>query len=82
MNQTTSSPLDFEDLFRSVGTAYIVFDIDDPHFTIIDENQAHADMAMVERSAVVGKPVLEAFPDTSKDYRKPGRVGFSNQFAK
>lgn len=73
MNQTTSSPLDFEDLFRSVGTAYIVFDIDDPHFTIIDENQAHADMAMVERSAVVGKPVLEAFPDTSKDYLETGK---------
>ena len=73
MNQTTSSPLDFEDLFRSVGTAYIVFDIDDPHFTIIDENQAHADMAMVERSAVVGKPVLEAFPDTSRDYLETGK---------
>ncbi|MFZ2835834.1 MAG: ATP-binding protein [Candidatus Saccharimonadales bacterium] len=73
MNQITSSPLDFEELFRSVGTAYIVFDIDDPHFTIIDENQAHADMAMVERSAVIGKPVLEAFPDTSREYIETGR---------
>ncbi len=73
MNQTASPPLDFEELFRSVGTAYIVFGADDPDFAIVDENQAHAEMAMVERSAIIGKPVLEAFPDTSKEYLETGK---------
>ena len=60
--------LNFEDLFRSLGTAYIVFDTNDPTFTVIEENQAHAEIAMVERKNVIGRPVLEAFPDTSNEY--------------
>ena len=72
MTQTVTSPLNFEELFRSLGTAYIVFDINDPKFTIIDENQAHAEMAMVTRRNVIGKPLLEAFPDTSVEYTTKG----------
>jgi PAS domain S-box-containing protein len=70
--QSNRSILDFEELFRSLGTAYIVFDVNDPTFTVIEENQAHADIAMVERKNVIGKPVLEAFPDTSEEYITKG----------
>ena len=70
--QSNNSVLDFEELFRSLGTAYIVFDVNDPTFTVIEENQAHADIAMVERKNVIGKPVLEAFPDTSEEYVTKG----------
>jgi len=71
-NQSNRSVLDFEELFRSLGTAYIVFDVNDPTFTVIEENQAHAEIAMVERDNVIGKPVLEAFPDTSEEYVTKG----------
>jgi PAS domain S-box-containing protein len=72
MIKKTSTMLNFEELFRLLGTAYIVFDIDDPFFTVIEENQAHADISMVERKNVIGKPVLEAFPDTSQEYVTKG----------
>jgi PAS domain S-box-containing protein len=72
-SHSNSSVIDFEELFRSLGTAYIVFDVNDPTFTIIEENQAHAEIAMVERKDVIGKPVLEAFPDTSEEYITKGR---------
>jgi PAS domain S-box-containing protein len=68
MTQKTSSTLNFEKMFRSLGTAYIVFAANDPEFTILEENQAHAEIAMVERKNVIGKPLLEAFPDNSDDY--------------
>jgi len=64
--------LNFEQLFQSLETAYIVFEANDPEFTIIGENKAHAAIAMVERENVIGKPLLEAFPDTSEEYVSRG----------
>jgi PAS domain S-box-containing protein len=64
--------MNFEKLFQSLGTAYIIFGVDDPDFTILEENQAHIDIAMVGDRVVVGKPVLEAFPDTSKEFMETG----------
>lgn len=72
MTAKDNSILNFEELFRSLGMAYIVFGIDGPKFTIIEENQAHADLAMVTRKNVIGKPLLEAFPDTSEEYVTKG----------
>lgn len=73
MKHHTPPVLDFQNVFHSLDTAYIIFAADDPAFTIIGENQAHADMAMVRREDVLGKPVLEAFPDTSESYRQSGK---------
>lgn len=72
MTKKNSSVLNFEELFQSLGTGYIVFDTNDPEFTIIEENEAHAKMAMVKRKDVIGKPVMEAFPDTSERYVNKG----------
>lgn len=69
MTQKNNSSLHFEELFRSLGTAYIVFDVNDPEFTIIEENQAHAEMAMANRKNVLGKPVVEALSNTPEAYR-------------
>jgi PAS domain S-box-containing protein len=68
MSKPINSKLNFKSLFQSLGTAYIVFDINDPYFTVIEENDAHANIAMVEPGFAIGKPVLEAFPDTSYEY--------------
>jgi len=80
--QTTRSVINFEQLFLSLGTAYIVFDVNDPVFTVIEENQLHAEIAMVEREDVIGKPVLEAFPDTSEEYITKGESQLLNSFRK
>lgn len=64
--------IDYKKLFRSLSSAYIVFDVDDPTFTIIEENEAHAAIAMVKRKDTVGKPLFDVFPDTSERYVKTG----------
>ncbi|MDB5187251.1 MAG: hypothetical protein JWM07_723, partial [Candidatus Saccharibacteria bacterium] len=46
--------IDYKELFRSLSSAFIVFGIDDPTFTIIEENEAHASIAMVKRDDTVG----------------------------
>ncbi len=72
MTDSNGSVLDFAELFNSLGTAYIVFDVNDPEFTVIGENLAHAKIAMVDHTNVIGMPLLEAFPDTSEEYIKNG----------
>lgn len=69
-NNTTR--VDTETIFNSLHYPYIVFAADED-FTIIEENNAHAKIAMVSRDNVLGKPLLEAFPDTSEEYVKTGR---------
>jgi PAS domain S-box-containing protein len=64
--------IDTGTLFRSLNTPYIVFGVDDPDFTILEENQAHADVAMVDRDKVIGRPLLDVFPDTSEQYIETG----------
>lgn len=64
--------IDHEQLFQSLASAYIVFDIDDPIFTVIEENEAHAAVAMVKRENVIGRPLFEVFPDTSNEYKATG----------
>lgn len=69
---TMRTETDFEQVFMSLGTAYIIF-ANDPDYTIIDENPAHAEVAMVKREDVIGKKLLDAFPDTSEEYLKTGK---------
>ena len=64
MSHKYTSTLNFEQLFRSLRTAYIVFRANDPEFTIIEENQAHAEMVRMAHKKVVGAPLREAFADT------------------
>lgn len=66
------STVDYQALFDAVPNAYIVFGADDPDFTIVAENKAHMDVALAKKRDVVGKPVLEAFPDTSRKYKETG----------
>lgn len=64
--------LNYEALLLSLPTAVIVFGADDPNFTILAENQAHAQIADVSRKDIIGRPLLEAFPDTSERFLKNG----------
>ncbi|MBL8160288.1 PAS domain-containing protein [Candidatus Saccharibacteria bacterium] len=62
----------YQALFKSLSGRYIVFANDDPLFTIVEESETHAEVAMVKREDVIGRPLLEAFPDTSDRYLKTG----------
>ena len=70
--ETHELSVEIEKIFNSLNSAYIVFAADDPAFTIIQENDAHAKVAMVKRADTIGKPLLEAFPDTSEAYQNTG----------
>ena len=72
MKITEKTSINHEQLFQSLASAYIVFGVDDPTFTIVEENEAHADVAMVKRENVIGKPLFEVFPDTSEEYEQTG----------
>lgn len=51
---------------------HIVIDIDYPTLTILEQNDAHVSIALKGGDDVVGKPFLEAFPDTSEKYLRTG----------
>jgi signal transduction histidine kinase/PAS domain-containing protein len=72
MKPQTTPKINYQTLFQSLSAAYIIFDVNDPKFTILEENEAHARIAMRKRDKVVGRPLLEAFPDTSEAYVKTG----------
>lgn len=63
---------DYQKLFYTLPTRFIVFSADDPHFTIAEESNAHADMVSMRRKKVIGKPLFDVFPDNSEKYRKTG----------
>lgn len=64
--------IDYQALFRSLPNPYIAFLPDDPAFTIIAENDAHAKMAGVSSKATIGRPLFEVFPDVSSKFQKTG----------
>lgn len=57
-------------LFQSLSTPYIVFAVDDPNFTILEENEAHATVGRVKRAEVIGLPLVEGLPETTKELRE------------
>jgi PAS domain S-box-containing protein len=67
-----TSTIDYQALFESLPQAYIAFLADDPVFTIVAENTAHAQMANASGKKILGKPLFDAFPDMSEKYKKSG----------
>lgn len=66
--------IDYQALFMASPNPQMVMRVDDPDFTIIAENEAHAHLIRTDGSiSSVGKPFLEAYPDTSEEFKKTGR---------
>lgn len=65
-------PADYAALFDSLPEPYIAFLPDDPVFTIIAENKAHAKIANVDPKNTLHKPLFEVFPDVSEKFKKTG----------
>lgn len=74
------TPIDYSYLFRSLPGRHIIVGVDDPVFTLIDENEAHARVALTTRENVVGKPFFDVFPDTSEKFKKTGVSDITESF--
>jgi PAS domain S-box-containing protein len=72
--------LNFQDLFRTLPSPHIIFAPDDPDFTILEENEAHAATVNGLPEDVIGKPVMKAFPDTSESYVQNGKSELLESF--
>jgi PAS domain S-box-containing protein len=68
----THLSFDYQKLFRTLPTRFIVFAANDPTFTIVEESDAHARMVDMARTDVIGRPLFEVFPDASEKYKKTG----------
>ena len=66
--------VDYHALFMALPDPKMVLRADDPHFTLIAENEAHARLiSSAELVYSIGKPVLEAYPDTSEEFLRTGK---------
>jgi len=62
---------DFDALFKSAPGIFMVLR---PDFTIVAANDACLEAAMVERGAILGKDVFEAFPENPDDPAAAGQA--------
>ncbi len=47
MKEQIPHAIDYKKLFQSLDATCVLFDVNDPTFTIIEENQAHANLITV-----------------------------------
>lgn len=62
--------IDYGYLFRSLPDAYMLLDLDDPSYTIVDVNEARERLTGVTREQSVGKSLFEVFPDIHERFQK------------
>ncbi|MDB5166201.1 MAG: domain S-box protein [Candidatus Saccharibacteria bacterium] len=67
-------------LFNVIPEPHIVFQANDPTFTIAAENIAHSEIAHTVPSEIVGRPLFDVFPDTSEKYLKTGESDLIESF--
>lgn len=75
VSSTVAEPLHTLDpakLFQSLSTPYIVFAADDPDFTILERNEAHARLGTNPHRDVIGKPLRDVMPATTDEFRVSG----------
>ena len=72
MTRSTSgaAPVDFELLFVTLPTAFLVMD---PDLVILEANEAYLDLLGRRREDIVGLPVFQAFPPTPDSLDEEGR---------
>lgn len=75
------SELDYGQFFMGLANPHIITRVD-KKLTIVSHNQAHATMTLVKLGSVVGKPLLQAFPDTSQKFQETGISDLAESFRK
>jgi PAS domain S-box-containing protein len=71
-NETAREPLDYRKLFQALPESYLLFEVNDPDFTIVEVNEARERVTGISREASIGRPLFEVFPDRNDDYRTTG----------
>jgi PAS domain-containing protein len=66
--------LDYQSVFEHAPSPFLLLAAD-ASFTILDASKAYLRATHTERSAIVGRPLFEAFPDNPDD---PGATGVAN----
>ncbi|MEO6513435.1 MAG: PAS domain S-box protein, partial [Candidatus Saccharimonadales bacterium] len=64
--------LDYRKLFTDLPERYIIFEANDPLYTIVDVNLAHAKIMMTRPADIIGKSFFDVFPDISDTYLSTG----------
>lgn len=54
--------IDYDTLFHALPGNFLVLTVDAPNFTIVDVNDSLADLVLLERSAMLNKPLKVVFP--------------------
>jgi len=71
----TRPPLDYEKIFQSSPTPYLVLD---PDFIMVAANEARLRVTNTRRENVIGRPLFDVFPDNPDD---PAASGVHNLIA-
>jgi PAS domain S-box-containing protein len=82
MGNKNLEAIDYQQFFNSLPNPYIAFLPNDPVFTIVAENEAHAQVALGTIANSVGKPTFDVYPDNSEKYKKTGVSDLLESFRK
>ncbi|MBD1362859.1 PAS domain S-box protein [Mucilaginibacter sp. ZT4R22] len=64
----TSTPeIGYQDIFKSSPAAILIIDIDAPHYTILDANDAYCHATNTQRCDMIGTSVFGSFPANPTD---------------
>ena len=64
--------IDYTTLIGSLPIAFLAYEAFEP-YRIIEENAEHERVALTKREEIIGLPFLEAFPDTSEEFKRTGK---------
>jgi PAS domain S-box-containing protein len=70
--QAHQPDIDYRKLFTALPERYVILEANDPLYTFVDINEAHAAMTMTRPENVIGRPFFEVFPDVSEKFLKTG----------
>lgn len=64
--------IDHTALIRALAVPFLAYEATPP-YRILDQNEAHENVALAKREDIIGRPFLEAFPDRSEEFKKTGK---------
>lgn len=69
---TPAIEIDYQSLIGDLSIGFLAYEAVEP-YRIIDENAVHEAIALTKREEIIGRPFLEAFPDSSDSYKRTGK---------
>lgn len=75
-------PPDFERLFKAVPGLYVVTLPDAPRFTVVAVSDAYAEATKTPREDVVGRPLLDVFPEGPRERHADGRRAVTDSLSR